>query len=333
MRYEMINIHSTQDKRHLQNLLHPYFMENIYENLKSTNEIKKFITSSKKLHWFIFSDYCINDKNKNNQVMTFSIIGLDNYDQLEVIDKVIGTLQPFDLKNSKEINLNFINFLNAMPIFNISFRLPENRNYTDAFDFNEIDFLKMRYESLLEYFKRLQSTPLQGFDFKDQIKDFKFILNKFKSKSISLTVFRDIEIITSIVSSICILISQTHKNKNLSFIWISDRDSLINFEQKNLSMPLIFSMIHASLHSFIKTNNKIIFIQHDSKSTPITDNLNRIPDMIAGTLADMSNTHVSHKKYLPVIRNHLILKNKNHIAQLYFKKDKYGVSTISLVKE
>lgn len=57
------------------------------------------------------------------------------------------------------------------------------------------------------------------------------------------------------------------------------------------------------------------------------------PYFIAGTLADMSNTHVSHKKYLPVIRNHLILKNKNHIAQLYFKKDKYGVSTISLVKE
>lgn len=64
----MINIHSTQDKRHLQNLLHPYFMENIYKNLKSTNEIKKFITSSKKLHWFIFSDYCINDKNKNKEV-------------------------------------------------------------------------------------------------------------------------------------------------------------------------------------------------------------------------------------------------------------------------
>ncbi|MGS4227635.1 hypothetical protein ACOAMD_17235 [Acinetobacter baumannii] len=333
MQYEMITIHSNQDKRHLENLLHPIFMQDIFNNLKSTQELKEFILNSTNLHWFIFSDYCINDKNKNNQVMTFSIIAFENHKQHEDLDRVIKSLQPFDLKESNEINPNFLRFLNAIPIFNISYRLPENRNYTIAFDFNEIDFLKMRYESLLKYFQRLQGVPIQGLDFNNQIKDFKYILNKFKSKSIPLKLFRDIEIITSIVSSICILISQIHQNKKLSFYWASDRDSLISFEQKNLSIPLIFSMIHASFHSFLKTNNTIKFIQHDNQLKPITDNFNRIPDIIAGTLADMNNKYVSHKKYLPIIKNHLTLKSKNHIAQIYFKRDKYGVNTIHLKRK
>ncbi len=310
-------------------LLHPYFLTNFYENLESSKDLHDFISKNNVSTWFIFSDYCLDDRKKPNNVITFTLVALKNSEDFELIKKILDALQPKDLKKSKTINPAFLEFISLLPIFNISFFLPDNRNFTKAFNFEELTFLKMRYLSLENYYKRMQAFPLNSIKFSKIIKDFRFIQNKFKSKSISLGMYRDIEIINCVVSSICMLISSNHKGDK-KFIWISDRDSILTFEKANMSSPLIFSMIHASFTSLIRTNNNLSFYYHLDEIKPESDSFNRIPDIVSGTLAEMDKLTVGKEKYVHILRNYIANPSVNHIAKLHLNGDKYGVSTIQL---
>lgn len=329
MEYKLLNVNENMDD-YKKNLMHPYFFLDFYENLSKAQNLINFIMKNEVTTWFIFSDYCLDDRNKPNNVVTFSLVALKSAEEFLSIKKILNTLQPTDLKKSKIINPAFLNFISLLPVFNISFILPDNRNYIKAFNFKEIEYLRMRYLSLENYYKRMQAFPLNNLDFSSYIKDFKFIQNKFKSKSISLGIFRDIEIINCIVSSLCIVISKNLKLNNKKFIWVSDRDSILTFEKSNLSYPLIFSMINASFKSFIRTENTISFFNHTDGIDPEFDCFNRIPDIVCGTLAEMDIETVSREKYISVIKNYLTKHEVNHIAKLYLDNNKYGINTIKL---
>lgn len=321
-------------KDYCSKLIHPYFTKEIYENLKQTEQLQSFIINNSKVNkWLIFSDYCLDDQNKPNNVMTFSIFAFEKGANLEQIAKILNQLQKKDSKNTTIINLNYLKFISNLPIFNISLLLPVNRNFMKAFNFDEINFLKMRYESLENYYTQIQNFPIKDNDFSDYIKDLRYIQSKFQSKSISLKIFRDIEIITSTITSIFSLISTIHSSKELEFVWVSDRDSLLTFEKGKLSTPLIFTIINANFNSFLPTKNKIIFYKHQEDHKPEFDHFNRIPDIIAGTLADMTTKEVSKEKFLTVLKNYLVIKNKNHIAKIHFDENNYGISSISIHKD
>ena len=333
MKYEKIDINSNSSIKTTQ-IVHPEFYVDVYENLKSSSFFKDFAINNKNSNsWFIFSDYCLDDKNKPNNVMSFSIIAVKDIKKFKIIGEALKILQKKDCKDSKEINPAFLNFISLLPIFNISYVLPDKRNFTKAFDFNELEFLKIRYESLKHFFLRAQAFPTIGKDFSERIKDIKFIQTKLNSKSVNLRIFRDIEIITSIITSIVCLISEHTKRGNQTFSWFSDRDSLLTYESGNLSAPLVFAIINASLNSLSIYKNKVAFYHPEPSFTFDTDHFNRIPDIVAATLADMSETTVSNKKYIPILNNYLTLEEKNHVAKFYLQQEKYGVSTLKFLKK
>lgn len=331
MQYRLLNITEDLDVYKTQ-LLHPYLLSHIYENLESSKGFRDFIFKNDVATWFIFSDYCLDDKNKPNNVITFTVIALNKSKDFELIKNILSILQPKDLKHSKKINPAFLNFISLIPVFNISYILPNNRNIIRAFNFEELSFLKMRYSSLENYYRRLQAFPLIDLKFTKVIKDLKLIQNKFDSKSVSLGIYRDIEIVNCVVSSICMMIS-SKLNGLKKFIWVSDRDSILNFEKAKLSSPLIFSIINATFNSLIKTDNKLSFYNHLENNKPELDCFNRIPDIVAGTLADMNKHTVSKEKYIHILRDYLTDDSLNHIAKLHLNNDKYGITTISLYKD
>lgn len=330
MQYELLTINENmQDYK--TKLLHPYLISNFYENLKNAENFQNFISKNQNSTWFIFSDYCLDDNNKPKNVVTFTILALKNRQDFTFIQRALDLLQPKDLKKSKAINPSFLNFISLLPIFNVSYILPDNRNITKAFKFEELSFLKMRYHSLENYYKRLQAFPVKDNDFTGIIKDFKLIQTKFEAKSISLKIYRDIEIINCAVSSISILISSQFREPQKIF-WVSDRDNILTFEKAKLSLPLIFSMIHASFKSFIKTESSLAFFNHENTGKPELDSMNRIPDIVSGTLAEMTDTTVGKDKYVLILRNYLTNQSVNHIAKLHLNEEQYGLNTILLKK-
>lgn len=335
MEYKPLNFDPTKDY-HLNQLMHPHFLIEVYENFAKSEYLNSFITQNAKVKaWFIFSDYCLDDKNKPNNIMTFSIVALQEKEDFISVGKVLKKLQQKDIKQSSLINPAFLNFISLLPIFNVSLSLPDNRNFIRAYGFDEITFLKMRYKSLERYYYRASRLPL--INNKDNLKlveDFKHIQRKFESKSISLSKFRDIEIINAAVTSIFTLISKANPLTDLTLFWISDRDALLTFDKSNLSSPLIFSLIHASYHSLSPIKkHKIGFYDHIGNEKPELDHFNRIPDIVSGTLADMTPDTVSKKKFMTVLKDYLTLKEKNYIAKLYFDSDKYGLGNIILEKK
>lgn len=328
LEFKELNIHENIDE-YKTKLLHPLLLSDFYKNLKRSKGFNDFISQNNAASWFIFSDYCLDDRNKPNNVVTYTVVALDRREDFLLIQKVLDSLQPKDLKKSKFVNPAFLDFISLLPVFNISYLLPDNRNFTKAFDYDELDFLKMRYLSLKNYYKRSLSFPINNAGNIEIVKDFRFILNKFNSKSVSLGIYRDIELANCIVSSICALISEQHKSGR-KFFWASDRDAILTFEKANLSSPLIFTIINASLHSLVNTDNELAFFNHVDNKKPELDSFNRIPDIIAGTLAEMSVHSVGREKYVPILKNYLTNNKFNHIAKLYLNHDEYGLNTIAL---
>lgn len=332
MKFEYL--HTSDRDKHLSRLVHPIFIEDIHKNLKNCANFIKFINMNKGVKtWFIFSDYCLDDKEKPNNVMTFTILALKNQSEFNLIGKVINALQKTDIKKTKIINPQFLEFISGLPIFNISFILPDKSNFIKPYLIDEIEFFKIRFKSLENFYSRMLAFPVQEKHYIDCIKDFQYIQKKFESKSISLYLYRNIEILNSVVSTIFTIISSVDPNTDYNLTWVSDRDSMLTFEKSNLSAPLIFSMISASFYSLSKSNNQLAFYDHKSVGTPELDHFNRIPDMITGTLADMGKTTVSKEKFLTVLKLYLVNQRQNHIVKFHFESDKYGLNTLILSKK
>lgn len=111
-------------------------MQKIFECLESTvnkSILEKFQNFLKQYpdvdKWFMCSDYCIGDKNKKNDVITFVIYPyILNFDDWK---KVINNLQKKDLKHTRLVSDQFCQFLNQGYCFSFSFIL-QKKNYFDG---------------------------------------------------------------------------------------------------------------------------------------------------------------------------------------------------------
>ena len=104
-------------------------MKNVFAVVDETfrkSAVKDISDYLKELHytkWMIFSDYCINDKNKPNDVLSFTV--MPYYDEFDKIKNMLLALSPKDIKNIKKVKQDFLKFLKEAPILNISFVLNE----------------------------------------------------------------------------------------------------------------------------------------------------------------------------------------------------------------
>ncbi|EFC2855116.1 hypothetical protein CUP90_003001, partial [Escherichia coli] len=87
-------------------------------NLSNHIKIENFFQKNKHIaKWMIFSDYVLHDKNKPNDVITFSIFPYtENFFEL---GKKIDLLSFKDTKKLKRINKEFISFINTSEILNL----------------------------------------------------------------------------------------------------------------------------------------------------------------------------------------------------------------------
>lgn len=57
--------------------------------------------------WMLYSDYCLDDKTKPNDVITFVLVPFVSENQYKELEQTIKKTQPEDLKHSQHVNSDF----------------------------------------------------------------------------------------------------------------------------------------------------------------------------------------------------------------------------------
>jgi hypothetical protein len=311
-----------------------YAIKEIIE--KSTlEELKQFLKIvDKSTTWYLVSDYCFDDDNKISDTVTFSLIL--NHDKIENIKEYIKTFQPKDIKNSNDVKDGFLKYVLSPVVFNFSFVLKKSDNYFSNSLSNEIieNFIE-RLEYDIE--KWIKDNPTTEDYFKKYKKRINLYKEGKKSKSFNWKLMRKILIISSIASVIFYEIIKI--NKPLGICWISDRDAMVE-KFDGISLDLACSNY---LYLFLGDSSNAPFVDLaflpkvnflTSKKDTIDDfeELVRIPDFLAGTIAELKGTDYNfrHKKYYPVFfeaivnaKNHSIIAVDDNKDDFYTRRMKY----------
>lgn len=268
--------------------------------------------------WILSSDYAFNDKNKKNDVVTFSLFPcLENIDEMS---DHIKKMAPADIKKSKSVSKEFITFLSSGNVFNISFVIDRDRRMHS----NETDYHLYRFDGLINLLKYwCESTPEGKIAYQKSIKKLEQAKKLITSPGVNLKIFRDIDIIASLAAFLLAEVSKTADLENI--LWLSDRDSMLFFKKKLIGEFLLIQVGYLyhilCSNNNVESKNKLILISSESKWLKIYDSFVRVPDYIAGALADFDfdKNKTSHEKF-EIIKNGTFGADSRNISyKLSFK--------------
>ena len=296
-------------------------------------DFKQFFVNNKDVKkWMICSDYAIGNKNKKNDVVTFTFYPyiVDH----GLLSNIIKSLAKKDLKNTRDINKDFLTFIKEAPILNISVLLSRKRKLDYLND--ERDFFIVSIDKIIEQLNYwVMSTPENKEYFKKLIKKMNKLKILVKSPSTNLKIIRDIEIISQLVAYLCLEMNLIIDVDILG--WFSDRDKLLDYKKASFEEPLIFDFISNLYHVLcenhfgaINSKAKLVYGVPEQNGTLWYDELNKIPDYICGTLADydIQKNEISHRKFNTMLTSFFINNPKNLIFKLNFSKKEFSAQKI-----
>ncbi|MGG8289645.1 hypothetical protein PGR03_24075 [Klebsiella sp. 141196] len=302
-------------------------------NQSNNIKIKKFFEKNSHItKWMIFSDYVLYDKNKPNDVVTFSICPYTE-DFFE-LGKRIDSLSFKDTKKLKRINKEFINFIKKSEILNLSILLSKDRKLDPL---NEREMLKTRYKMAIKQINIWIENQGEKKYFKQLIKNLQLVLTELDKPGANLKAIRDIEIISSLTAYIAFQISQEIKIDTIG--WFSDRDAMLSYKIAKFSKPIIYDLAYNTYHILMynideEYKEKFVFGLPEAEGKVWYDSYNRVPDLIAATLADYNyeKNICSHDKYIPVIEEILADSENSIIYKISFDdpENPFSAGVISL---
>lgn len=258
--------------------------------------------------WMLYSDYCLDDKTKPNDVITFVLVPFVSENQYKELEQTIKKTQPEDLKHSQHVNSDFMDYIKHQPIFSFSF-IVNNRQLLFGTDEDEQKNAVMKIlENLKSGFQKWRDNSPEGYSidyYKEVIKKLKHQQNEvFNGKNIKHLI--DIYLITFLGAFFTAEILKQLPKLEI-FGWFPDRDKT-NEACDQLATPIFNAIQHdrlgASVYEFAAA-------APDSTIVPFYDDLNRIADVICGTLADYNIEHnkISADKFDEILQG-LIADNE-----------------------
>ena len=224
-------------------------------------------------YWCITSDYCLDDKDKQHDVMAFSIFPITYANTLK--NDVHNSL-PKDIKEFKNLSDKAISYIEGCPyVFSIVLII-ENKN--------EIFDLERSKNSLDNLIKNIEKWPEEKKE--EFIHRIKLLRKYLDRKQINRKLLSSISITIHAMSAIIEFLLLKTNAKHV--IWISDRDSITNFQNNDI-VHLLVRQGFANLVRNRVEDNRIYGMLSDSKYDPdLLDDLIRIPDYICGSIASMN---------------------------------------------
>ena len=291
-------------------------------------EIKDIIlefTGKTKGHkkWLLYSDYCLDDKNKPNDVMTFVLMPFINEKHYVNMQDTIASLQPKDIKHTSKISTDFLHFIKNEPVFVCSFVLDERKyffgdEHKQRVD-NVIESLRACADGythwcstavnddMLDYYKKTAKT----------LKTKVSVLENAKTPNVKL--FSDI-LLTAFLGAY--IVSKILQDVEVdTFGWFSDRDKIISGED-NIVTHIFNYFLHNMWHG--KKQYQFCTSTPDDRVPPFYEEFNRMADVVTGTLADynMKENLISADKFDTVLREFLANNQQANVFR-FFKEESH----------
>jgi hypothetical protein len=253
---------------------------------KETESFKIFLETFdvEKKEWYLISDYCIDDINKLNDVFSFSL--LLNHDDILNIKEFLKTSAPKDLKNAKDISDSFLSYINCPVVYHFSFIIPKENKLIKSFYTKERMMAELGYLSeILENSKQHRSKEIIE-HYTNAQKRIKQIQNEALRPTFNENLLRKI-LLTGIFGGAIVYLLKLNSSPS-KVMWISDRDAIIDKYD-----GFAFDWMHSIFSLFPEEkylSNQIfdlIFNPSETTGNNFFDELIRIPDYVAGTLASI----------------------------------------------
>ena len=273
------------------------------------------------------SDYCIGDVHKGNDVFSFVIVA--PHDTTENICEYIAGAAPKDLKNTNKVPLGLVQYLACeVPVtFSVSFVMRRDaallRNYLSveamsALVAGAISFLDDR----LSLYQDARDIDYH----QSAIKRLSAFKRDLSHKNVNAKLARQIHLVAAMVATLCNMLNQAVSARAIR--WISDRDALFERHDAVVSdlayVYYLTQAIELTTPEQRETQNigsslaTLRFEIPEKTGKHRFDELIRLPDYLAGTLADLDSETmaVSKEKFDVVLHSVFVNSENNWLIQL-----------------
>lgn len=318
-------------------IVNPYSMDDVLKLIENTvekssiDDFRGFITKHDCIRkWFLCSDYCLGDKRKPNDVISFVLYPY--IFEFRKWKRKIDDLQKKDIKDSRHISEKFIEFSQSGNFFSFNFILDRKENIFEKWQNKELLI------SMVDQYIELMNKWKNNNPFKTEIYDelqhnLRRLRDDMKAKSYNTKLLKKALVIIFLASYIKYLLFREAKKIDV-FGWISDRDSITSMS-KGVYVDLYTIVSHNICANRLPErkykNITDIIPSNISDEDEIRDSLIRIPDIICGIIADhnLMTNEVSKEKHLEGVEK--VLADNHYITILKFHSK--GLSRIVHHKE
>lgn len=278
--------------------------------------------------WVCFSDYCIDDKNKPNDVITFSLMPYIH--DIEELSSHIKLIVPKDIKNARTVSKEYIDFLTHYQLINFSFIINDRKKFfgKDNIIFTE-SLITIYSQAKEQYIIWIKNQPEKTDYYQNVIRKINLTIQQIKQGNKIKQIYAAF-LITYLGAFVSGLIVK--RTRAEIFGWLSDRDAI-----HEVSDLLAIDLFEYFMFGFSEIENcQFTAAKATSTDKPFYDELLKIPDYVAGTLADYNpNTGTISKPKFDTILTDYIADNKhnNFIFKIESKDDMINCSRIAIHKK
>lgn len=331
-KYRAIN-HSKNKYNYMNNYTnkkHP--VHALLDNFFVKPEVSEVIAEYQRMNsnhkkWLMFSDYCLDDKNKANDVMTFVLMPYVSEEKFCEMQKIIHDQQPSDIKKASKVNEDFLSYLKSENVLTFSFVFNDRKHFFASSYDQCLEGVRETLETIRDCYEGWKSTA-QNEDilehYKNIVKKLNYQLAPLKGKSPNIKLLNDILIAAFLGAYVS---SKVLEKLSIEiFGWFSDRDSIISGKE-NIIVPVF----HFYQHNMLGGHHyQFCTFTPDSRIKPFYDEFNRIADVITGAIADynMENNYITSDKFNTVLVDYLAGNKHALIFRIYKVSDNYHVSHI-----
>lgn len=279
--------------------------------------------------WMLYSDYCLDDQTKHNDVITFVMIPFINEDQYQALDRKIAETQPKDIKKVRSVNDAFMDYFKEQTALSFSFIV---NNRQELFGTTEDEQVKT-VTQILTNLKQTFITWRDNADTQSQKDYYMDVIDRIKRQEREIFLKKkvkqhiDILLITIFGAYYTAAIMKRLPNVQI-FGWFPDRDKT-NEACDELAVPIFNALQYGYMDSRLY---QFCAGKPDSTIVPFYDNENRIADVICGTLADydIQNNLVSKDKFSEVLEGLMADNLFIKIYRFFVDGDRLHMGTIKI---
>lgn len=268
--------------------------------------------------WYIVSDYCLDDKNKPNDVMTFTIYP---FTHPYILKNGIKQHLSKDIKDFKNLSDKAINYIKDAPYFFSLAFIIEGKN--------DIFKLENNKQLLDRTIKGMESWPKnKREEFIHKIKRFRNYLNR---KEVDWKTLSDISITVHIMSSIMeFLLMKTHAKH---ILWVSDRDKITDFQDGIISELVRIGYANL-LNKRISDHEVFGFWGGKDYDKEVFDELVRVPDYICGAVASMNFDNVDEvpDKHYDLFDKSIVDNKRIYIMRIKHEQNEDTLSDLKFTR-